>query len=130
MLRLDQHGEESQIIADRRVRRELTQPCCAVRKNRRAIGQADARYRRSGEGFDLTGLEIRCAMAGRSWGYFLMLPVTLANVQCFCAAQSSRYFGEPLVTSRNQARWCFHAQPGVTVPRVIARIEPLIQIAA
>src|SRR3546814_4449910 len=31
---------------------------------------------------------------------------------------------------RSQALWCFQAQPGVTVPRVMARTEPFTQIPA
>src|SRR5229473_4461971 len=57
MLRVHQHREELQIIAERRTYRELTQPRRAPRKCERAIGQTNARDRRLSEGFDLTGFE-------------------------------------------------------------------------
>jgi hypothetical protein len=64
MLRVHQHREESQIIAERRTFRELTQPRRAPRKRELAIGQTDAGYRRFSEGFDLTGFEDSL----RHWG--------------------------------------------------------------
>src|SRR5258708_13939986 len=57
MLRVHQHREELQIIAERRARREFAQPYRAPRKHELAIGQTDAGYRRLRESFDLTGFE-------------------------------------------------------------------------
>src|SRR5260221_9815470 len=57
MLRIHQHREKLQIVAERRTGREPTQPCRAPRKHELAIGQTDAGYRRLSESFDLTRFE-------------------------------------------------------------------------
>ena len=57
MLRIHEYREESQIIADRRIRSELTQPRRTPRKYEPAIRQANTGYRRLSEGFDLSGFE-------------------------------------------------------------------------
>src|SRR5229473_8363581 len=135
MLRVHQHREELQIIAERRTYRELTQPRRAPRKCERAIGQSNARDRRLSEGFDLTGFEDSL----RHWASLgaclsTSSPQPRQRSSAFgnpCAGLRNGYLDwTPLLTSRNHARWCFHAQPGVTPPRVMARIDPLTQMPA
>src|ERR1700737_2979396 len=123
VLRVHQRREELQIIAERRTCRELTQPHRAPRKYQLAIGQTNARDRRLSEGFDLTRFEDSL----RHWASLEDIQLSSAQPQ-----QRSSAFAQPvprkgylecmpLLTSRNQARWCFHAQPGDTPPRVMAR---------
>jgi hypothetical protein len=45
-------------------------------------------------------------------------------------AGSNAHLGSMATSSRSHLRWCFHTQPPVTEPWVIARTVPLTQIAA
>ena len=53
-----------------------------------------------------------------------------ADMDRFGDASSSAHLGSLATSSRSHLRWCFHAQPPVIEPRVIARTVPLTQIAA
>ena len=53
-----------------------------------------------------------------------------ADIDLVGDAARNAHLGSLATSSRNHLRWCFHAQPPVTEPRVIARTVPLTQIAA
>ncbi len=57
LLGVGESRKKSQVIAERRARRQRSQPRGAPRKHELAIGQADAGYGALRQGFDLTRFE-------------------------------------------------------------------------
>src|SRR5882724_5429036 len=108
MLRVRQVGDENQEVTHRVPGCELTQPKCAIGIDACTFRQTQERHLVAGSEGDL-----------------------LRRQQAACAGCSlvDRAHRSPLIW-RYHSGWCRRAHASLTVPRVMARTEPLTQMAA